>query len=62
MLQIDYGIVSNFSIPFSAGVLWDGEMSEQSLWDRYQAHLVRYKDLGIWLDISRMRSTKHSRG
>jgi len=30
-------------------------MSEQSLWDRYQAHLVRYKDLGIWLDISRMR-------
>jgi len=30
-------------------------MSEQSLWERYQAHLVRYNDLGIWLDISRMR-------
>ena len=26
-----------------------------SLWERYQAHLVRYGDLGIWLDISRMR-------
>jgi glucose-6-phosphate isomerase len=30
-------------------------MSSQSLWERYQAHLVRYNDLGIWLDISRMR-------
>jgi glucose-6-phosphate isomerase len=30
-------------------------MSAQSLWERYQAHLVRYNDLGIWLDISRMR-------
>ena len=30
-------------------------MSAQSLWERYQAHLVRYSDLGIWLDISRMR-------
>jgi glucose-6-phosphate isomerase len=30
-------------------------MSAQSLWERYQAHLVRYDDLGIWLDISRMR-------
>jgi glucose-6-phosphate isomerase len=30
-------------------------MSAQSLWERYQAHLVRYGDLGIWLDISRMR-------
>src|SRR5271166_6799376 len=30
-------------------------MSPQSLWERYQAHLVRYNDLGIWLDISRMR-------
>ncbi|HEX4084154.1 MAG TPA: glucose-6-phosphate isomerase [Chthoniobacteraceae bacterium] len=32
-------------------------MSEQSLWDRYQAYLVRYDDLGISLDISRMRFT-----
>jgi glucose-6-phosphate isomerase len=30
-------------------------MSAQSLWERYQAHLVRYNDLGVWLDISRMR-------
>jgi len=30
-------------------------MASLSLWDRYQAHLVRYDDLGIWLDISRMR-------
>lgn len=30
-------------------------MSEQSLWERYQTHLVRYNDSGIWLDISRMR-------
>jgi glucose-6-phosphate isomerase len=30
-------------------------MSAQSLWERYQAHLVRYTDLGIWLDVSRMR-------
>ena len=30
-------------------------MSAQSLWERYQAHLVRYQDPGIWLDISRMR-------
>jgi glucose-6-phosphate isomerase len=30
-------------------------MSAESLWERYQAHLVRYKELGIWLDISRMR-------
>ena len=30
-------------------------MSAQSLWERYQAHLLRYNDLGIWLDISRMR-------
>jgi glucose-6-phosphate isomerase len=30
-------------------------MTAQSLWERYQAHLVRYNDLGIWLDISRMR-------
>jgi len=30
-------------------------MPAQSLWERYQAHLVRYNDLGIWLDISRMR-------
>jgi glucose-6-phosphate isomerase len=30
-------------------------MASQSLWERYQAHLVRYDDLGIWLDISRMR-------
>jgi len=29
--------------------------SPQSLWERYQAHLLRYDDLGIWLDISRMR-------
>ncbi len=30
-------------------------MSEQSLWQRYQTHLVRYHGLGIWLDISRIR-------
>jgi len=30
-------------------------MSAHSLWERYQAHLVRYHDLGFWLDISRMR-------
>jgi len=30
-------------------------MLANSLWERYQAHLVRYNDLGIWLDISRMR-------
>ncbi|MGA3169484.1 MAG: glucose-6-phosphate isomerase [Chthoniobacteraceae bacterium] len=30
-------------------------MAAQSLWERYKAHLVRYDDLGIWLDISRMR-------
>ena len=30
-------------------------MSAQSLWDRFQAHLLRYEDLGIWLDISRIR-------
>jgi glucose-6-phosphate isomerase len=30
-------------------------MTAQSLWERYQAHLVRYNDLGISLDISRMR-------
>jgi glucose-6-phosphate isomerase len=30
-------------------------MSAQSLWERYQEHLVRYNDVGVWLDISRMR-------
>ena len=30
-------------------------MAATSLWERYQAHLVRYHELGIWLDISRMR-------
>ena len=30
-------------------------MPATSLWDRYQAHLVRYTDLGLTLDISRMR-------
>jgi len=30
-------------------------MSAQTLWERYQTHLVRYDDLGISLDISRMR-------
>ena len=30
-------------------------MPNESLWERYLAHLVRYDDLGIWIDISRMR-------
>jgi glucose-6-phosphate isomerase len=30
-------------------------MTAQSLWDRFQEYLLRYEDLGLTLDISRMR-------
>ncbi len=30
-------------------------MPAQTLWERYQVHLVRYREPGVWLDISRMR-------
>ena len=30
-------------------------MSTNSLWDRFQKYFLRYEDLGISIDISRMR-------
>src|SRR5271170_8042966 len=48
---------SHFRISICPGFLFHGGMIASSLWDRFQKYCLRYEDLGISLDISRMRFT-----
>ena len=47
----------HFGISICPIFLFHGGMIASSLWDRYHKYCLRYEDLGISLDISRMRFT-----
>lgn len=46
---------ANFGISFCRRFIFDAGMTTSSLWTRFQKYFLRYDDLGIAVDVSRMR-------